>query len=345
MVAGHHFGNASGMAPHAHVAVYKALYKRFGGFAADVVAAIDQAAQDGVDIISLSITPNRRPPGIATFFNPIDMALLSAVKSGIFAVQAAGNTGPSPKSVSSFSPWIFTVGASAHDRIYSNSIVLGNNHTIHGVGLAPETDGDAMYKLVSANDALRDDLKAAIDPSGDVHFGECQDPSVLDGDVVRGNLLICSYSIHFVLGISTIKQALETAKNLSAAGVVIFMDPFVVGFQLNPVPMSIPGIIIPSTEDSKIFLSYYNETLVRSVGNSKMILKFGGTAKLLGGEKPNYSNLAPKVLFYSARGPDPQDNSFRNADIMKPNLIAPGNLIWGAWSSLATDSPEFSGKI
>jgi len=89
-----------------------------------------QAAQDGVDIISLSITPNRRPPGLATFFNPIDMSLLSAVKAGIFVVQAAGNTGPSPKSMSSFSPWVFTVGAAAHDRTYNNYILLGNNLTI-----------------------------------------------------------------------------------------------------------------------------------------------------------------------------------------------------------------------
>ena len=89
-----------------------------------------------MDILSLSITPNRRPPGIATFFNPIDMALLSAVKAGIFVVQAAGNTGPAPKSMSSFSPWIFTVGAASHDRTYANSITLGNNVTIPGVGLA-----------------------------------------------------------------------------------------------------------------------------------------------------------------------------------------------------------------
>lgn len=97
---------------------------------------LSQAAQDGVDVLSLSITPNRRPPGVATFFNPIDMALLSAVKAGIFVVQAAGNTGPSPKSMSSFSPWIFTVGAASHDRLYSNSMILGNNVTIPGVGLA-----------------------------------------------------------------------------------------------------------------------------------------------------------------------------------------------------------------
>lgn len=95
-----------------------------------------QAAQDGVDIICLSITPNRRPSGIATFFNPIDMALLSAAKAGIFVVQAAGNTGPSPMSMPSFSPWIFTVGATSHDRVYINSLCLGNNVTIPGVGLA-----------------------------------------------------------------------------------------------------------------------------------------------------------------------------------------------------------------
>ncbi|XP_042024891.1 subtilisin-like protease SBT2.3 isoform X1 [Salvia splendens] len=339
VVAGHTFGNASGMAPRSHVAVYKALYKSFGGFAADVVAAIDQAAQDGVDIISLSITPNRRPPGIATFFNPIDMALLSAVKAEIFVVQAAGNTGPSPRSVSSFSPWIFTVGAATHDRTYSNSIVLGNNITISGVGLAPGTDEDSMYTLVSAIHALNTTTAAA----NDLYVSECQDASNFNQSVVKGNLLICSYSIRFVLGLSTIKQALETADNLSAAGVVFYMDPYVIGFQLNPVPMRIPGIIIPSPDDSKIFLHYYNSSLVRD-DSSKKIVKFGGLASVSGGIKANFGHSAPKVMYYSARGPDPEDNSLDNADILKPNVVAPGNFIWSAWSSRGLDSVEFRGE-
>nr|XP_019705271.1 subtilisin-like protease SBT2.2 isoform X2 [Elaeis guineensis] len=338
IVSGHYFGNASGMAPHAHISVYKALYKSFGGFAADVVAAIDQAAQDGVDIISLSITPNRRPPGIATFFNPIDMSLLSAVKAGIFVVQAAGNTGPSPKSMSSFSPWIFTVGASAHDRIYNNYIQLGNNLTISGVGLAPGTDGDSMYTLIAATNALKNDTT-----ENDMYLGECQDSSHLSEELVKGNLLICSYSIRFVLGLSSVKQALETAKNVSAIGVIFYLDPFVLGFQLNPTPMHMPGLIIPSPDDSKVFLEYYNSSLVRDE-ISKNIVKFGAAAKILGGLKANYSNPAPKVMYYSARGPDPQDTSLADADVMKPNLIAPGNYIWGAWSSLGTDSAEFEGE-
>lgn len=337
VVAGHHFGNASGMAPRSHVAVYKALYKSFGGFAADVVAAIDQAAQDGVDIISLSITPNRRPPGIATFFNPIDMALLSAVKSGIFVVQAAGNTGPSPKSISSFSPWIFTVGAAAHDRVYSNSIVLGNNVTIVGVGLAPGTN-NTMHTLVWAAHALND-----TQVTNDMYVSECQDSSNFNEELVRGNILICSYSIRFVLGLSTIKQALETAKNLSATGVAFYMDPFVIGFQLNPIPMKLPGIIIPSPNDSKIFLQYYNSSLkIDEV--TKKVVKFGAVACISGGTKANFSYSAPKIMYYSARGPDPEDNSLDDADILKPNLVAPGNSIWAAWSSRGTDSVEFQGE-
>ncbi|KAH9315504.1 hypothetical protein KI387_024131, partial [Taxus chinensis] len=335
IVAGHHFGNASGMAPRAHIAVYKALYSGFGGFAADVVAAIDQAAQDGVDILSLSITPGRAPPGIATFFNPIDMALLSAVKAGIFVVQAAGNTGPSPKSILSFSPWIFTVGAATHDRSYNNSIVLGNNLTISGVGLAPETNNDDMFSLVAA-------VHAQKNGTDDMYANECQDPNILQEEIVEGNLLICSYTVRFILGLSSVRQAVMTAKNLSAAGIVFYTDPFVVGFQLNPVPMMLPGLIIPSSDSSKTFLKYYNDSIVRD--ESDRILKFGGVARITGGLKANYSKSGPKVVYYSSRGPNLNNNLLDAADVVKPNIIAPGNLIWGAWSSVGIDSAEFEGE-
>ncbi|KAL5053581.1 hypothetical protein RYX36_034263 [Vicia faba] len=339
VVNGYHFGNASGMAPRSQIAVYKALYKGFGGFAADVVAAIDQAAQDRVDIICLSITPNRRPPGIATFFNPIDMALLSATKAGIFVVQAAGNTGPSAMSMSSFSPWIFTIGATSHDRVYSNSLSLGNNVTILGVGLAPGTSENTMYTLIHAHHALNDDTTIA----DDMYVGECQDSSKFNKDLVQGNLLMCSYSMRFVLGLSSIKQAVETATNLSAAGVVFPMNPSVNGFQLNPTPMKIPGIIIPFANDSKILLEYYNSSLEKD-STSEKIVKLGAVASINGGLTASYNNVAPNVMYYSARGPDPEDNFPHEADILKPNLVAPGSFIWAAWSSVATDSDEFLGE-
>ncbi|CAA7014253.1 unnamed protein product [Microthlaspi erraticum] len=338
VVSGHHLGNASGMAPRAHVAIYKALYKRFGGFAADIIAAIDQAAQDGVDIINLSITPNRRPPGIATFFNPIDMALLSAVKAGIFVVQAAGNTGPAPKSMSSFSPWIFTVGATSHDRVYSNSIVLGNNVTISGVGLASGTR--TMHKLVLAAHALRNGT-TVMDA---IYVEECQDSSSFDQKLVQGKILVCSYTVRFILGVSTIKQALIAAKNLTASGLVFYMDPSATGFQMTSTPMDIPGILISSSQDSQALLRYYNTSLFRDNASGK-IVGSGSVARIVGGIKPTYGVVsAPKVMFFSARGPDPEDDSFNDADVMKPNVVAPGNSIWGAWSPLGIGTTEFQGE-
>lgn len=110
------------------------------------------------------------------------------------------------------------------------------------------TGNDTLYTLVSAIHALNDEATVA----DDMYVGECQDSSHFNRDLVQGNLLICSYSIRFVLGLSTMKQALQTAKNLSAAGVVFYMDSFVIGFQLNPTPMKMPGIIISSPEDSKV---------------------------------------------------------------------------------------------
>lgn len=109
------------------------------------------------------------------------------------------------------------------------------------------TENDSMYTMVSSIHAVNETAAA-----NDMYAGECQDPSSLNKDIIKGSLLICTYSIRFVLGISTIKQALVTAKNLGAAGVVFYMDPFVIGFQLNPVPMKLPGIIIPSPDDSEV---------------------------------------------------------------------------------------------
>lgn len=110
------------------------------------------------------------------------------------------------------------------------------------------TCSNEMYTLISAVHALSNETRLA----NDMYVGECQDPGNFDRELIQGNLLICSYSIQFVLGLSTVKQALQTAKNLSAAGVVFCMDPFVIGFQLNPTPLDMPGIIIPSSNDSKV---------------------------------------------------------------------------------------------
>ncbi|PWA71649.1 subtilisin-like protease SBT2.5 [Artemisia annua] len=109
------------------IVVYKALNRLFGGFGADVVVATEQAVHDCVDIIKLSLGRNSPPATTrTTFLNPFDVVLLSAVKSGVFVAQAAGNGGPFAKTMVLYSLWIASVAAAVDDRRYKNHLTLGN---------------------------------------------------------------------------------------------------------------------------------------------------------------------------------------------------------------------------
>jgi len=94
---------------------------------------------DGVDILNLSVGPDSPPSNTkTTFLNPFDATLLGAVKAGVFVAQAAGNGGPFPKSLVSYSPWIATVAAAIDDRRYKNHLILGNGKILAGIGLSRE---------------------------------------------------------------------------------------------------------------------------------------------------------------------------------------------------------------
>lgn len=95
-----------------------------------------KAVEDGVDILSLSVGPSSVPSGDSAFLNVLEVQLLFATRAGVLVVQAAGNGGPSSRSMLSFSPWVTSVAASTTDRRYTNSIVLGNGQTFSGSGLS-----------------------------------------------------------------------------------------------------------------------------------------------------------------------------------------------------------------
>ncbi|GLU10557.1 hypothetical protein SLE2022_273500 [Rubroshorea leprosula] len=334
---GHEFGKASGMAPRARIAVYKALYRLFGGFVADVVAAIDQAVHDGVDILSLSVGPNSPPATTkTTFLNPFDAALLAAVKAGVFVAQAAGNGGPFPKTLVSYSPWIASVAAAIDDRRYKNHLTLGNGKILPGLGLSPSTHPNRTYTLVAANDVLLDSSVSKYSPS------DCQRPEVLNKHLVEGNILLCGYSFNFVAGTASIKKVSETAKALGAIGFVVAVENVSPETKFDPVPSGIPGILLTDVSKSTDLIDYYNISTPRDwTGRVK---SFKAVGSIGDGLMPILHKSAPQVALFSARGPDIKDFSFRDADVLKPDILAPGSLIWSAWSPNGTDEPNFVGE-
>ncbi|MGD6830624.1 S8 family serine peptidase [Sutcliffiella halmapala] len=80
--------STTGIAPDAELYVYRVLGPGGGGLSDDVVAGIEKAVTDGVDIMNLSLGANYNDPLTAQA-----IAVNNAVLSGVTAVVAAGNAG------------------------------------------------------------------------------------------------------------------------------------------------------------------------------------------------------------------------------------------------------------
>lgn len=89
-------GRINGVAPEAKVIAYRALGPGGSGTTEQVLAAIDQAIKDKVDIVNLSLGNNINGPDL-----PISYALNKAVEQGIVAVTSSGNSGPNMWTVGS----------------------------------------------------------------------------------------------------------------------------------------------------------------------------------------------------------------------------------------------------
>lgn len=160
-------GTAAGMAPKAHIAVYKVCW--FGGDIgqctdSDILAAFNDAIADGVDVISISIglpLVNLGDKMPELYEDNYAIAQYAAMKRGIFVSSAAMNEGPTPATVTNTAPWITTVAATTQDRSFPILVVLGNGATISGAfatvqsgsrGQEGGTNGGLLLPFVYAGD-------------------------------------------------------------------------------------------------------------------------------------------------------------------------------------------------
>ena len=168
VIFGRSYPKVSGIAPRAQIIAYKAL-GNLGGFTSDLVSAIDQAVEDGVDVINYSIG------GGPVLVDADTIAFLFAADAGVFAAVSAGNDGPGPETVGGPAdvPWVTAVGANTQSRFLQGTIKLDNGREFKGASVTP---GSSKVGLVDAEFA------------GTSEF--CL-PDTLDPAKVEGKIVLC----------------------------------------------------------------------------------------------------------------------------------------------------------
>ncbi|KAJ9680820.1 hypothetical protein PVL29_019973 [Vitis rotundifolia] len=205
-------GVAAGMSSTARIAAYKACYA-LGCASSDILAAIDQAVSDGVDVLSLSLGGSSQP----YYADVLAIASLGAVQHGVFVAAAAGNSGPSSSTVVNAAPWMMTVAASTMDRSFPVIVKLGNGETFEGESLYSGTSTEQL-SLVYGESA------------GGARAKYCSS-GTLSPALVKGKIVVCERGIN-----RGVEKGQEVAKaggagmlllNTASQGEEIRVDPHV----------------------------------------------------------------------------------------------------------------------
>ena len=310
----HNLGTVTGIAPRAHIVMYKGLGD-LGGFTSDLVSAIDQAVGDGVDVINYSIG------GGASLTGADDIVFLFAADAGVFVAASAGNNGPGagtiggPASV----PWLTSVGASTQTRFFQGTVQLGNDLTFTGasltagVGSSPLVDAATAHKKRNKGDDL------------------CRPGSLIPGQV-RGAIVLCRRG-----EIARVDKSLAV---LQAGGVgMILYENNNAGDRFTD-NHHVPSVHVDNTEGLAI-KSYIASLPPRAA-----------TATIIDTGTRGTFGPAPSMTSFSSRGPDPVAEDIVKPDVTAPGMqilagaspyADPGGNLFQSIAGTSMSSPHVAG--
>jgi subtilisin family serine protease len=212
-------GRISGVAPAAHLAAYKACWAYGVCSDVDVVAAIDRAVADGVDVINMSL-------GGPVFekVDPMQLAALNADAAGVVVVTSAGNSGELTAFNDFFpaigtpaaAPWTTAVAATTGQRTFRSTVrATGAGATVEAAAamLGP---GLPRAELVDA----RAIAEPVPEPRVPIAEGRNCVPGAFEPGQLQGKIVLCDYPGPFlILGSPGIIA--QSVKEAGGVGVVL----------------------------------------------------------------------------------------------------------------------------
>ncbi|GAB4190090.1 MAG: hypothetical protein OHK0022_02660 [Roseiflexaceae bacterium] len=302
------FTEISGVAPHANIIAYDVCGFFTGGQysgscpGAALIAAAEQAIEDGVDVINYSISGGTSP-----WTDPIEQAFLNARAAGIVVSASAGNAGPTTGTLGHVSPWLLASGAATHNRKLVNTVtdisatggITPTLANIVGAGTTGPltTSAQLIYAGGAVGNALCD------------KFTDAQKP------LVAGKIVICDRGTF---------GRVEKADNVKAAGGVgyILANNAASGNSLSADAFPIPGVHI--TYNDGITLKAY------VAANPTATARISGTVG-------DFSAANGDIMAgFSSRGPNPSATS----QLLKPDVTAPGVDILAAVANDGVGGPD-----
>ncbi|MGD8383956.1 MAG: S8 family serine peptidase [Lysobacterales bacterium] len=303
-----------GVAPNANLVSYRVCYiadendpNDDGCPTSAILQAIDQAISDQVDVINMSLGADASSPwGAGTDAQ----AYLNARAAGIFVATSAGNNGPNPGTVGSpaNAPWVTAVGAATHDRKFVSLVenLSGGDTTPPGDLIGKSfTGGTGTKTIVYAGDygnALCGTGNAESQPDCDGNTGASNPfaPNTFNGEIV-----VCDRGTY---------GRVEKGKNvmLAGAGGYILANTDAWGEDIVADNHCLPAAHIGAHDGDKL------RAWLATGSNHQ-----GSISGFMALHDPSF---ADEIASFSARGP----NLPPAADVMKPDLIAPGVRILGA---------------
>lgn len=295
------FRPMSGVAPRANIISYKGCEDESKCRGSWTLAALNQAAADGVDVVNYSIGGSP--------FSPWQSASAEAMRglrnAGVVVVVAAGNDGPGEGTVSSpgNAPWVLTAAASSHTRLSGSNVAFSG-------GAAPLPGGGTV---IGANltGVLAPTPLLRADPA-ECAQGSAGSASLPTGWVVTtyaAKLLACDTSFY--------EQTSQSANAMAAGavGVLLLNDAY------DGVSLALRSHSVPTAQ-----IRYPDAERIRQW----LATGSGHTAEIQARFVRDDFTVADILADFSGRGPT---QPLVVVNTLKPDLTAPGEAILAASES------------
>ncbi len=302
VLQGTEIATVTGMAPRARIAMYKACWNsdapERGCFYGDVMASIEAAIADGVDVINMSIGGS-----LTDLTTPPATQFLIAADAGVFAAVSAGNSGPDASTVGTPAPWVTNVAASSYDgesAVKALEIVEGPQAGSRFIA----EEGSITRPLSETGDVVENVVVAT--PLEACFVGGEATPldnaNALAGKIALIQRGSCAFS-----------EKVLRAQASGATAVIVFNNspaaPIVMGG--DGTGISIPGMMIGLDDGASIVDALAAEIPV--------------VAKLSASSFQMVAEVGNVMADFSSRGPN-----LSTMDVIKPDITAPGVKILAA---------------